>query len=337
MVDLSTDYLGLVLKNPLVPSASPLTDNLYTVQLLQDAGAAAIVMPSLFEEYVDREARHLDRFLHQQEIGHAEADSFHPAPPEFDSYQERYLEKLHQLKRELDIPVIASLNGATANGWLELGQAMQQAGADALELNVYYIAADIEASGQQVEQRYLDLLTDLRQQVDLPIVMKLSSQFSAPLHFIRRLEQAGADGVCLFNRFYQPDVDLETLQIRPRIYPSTSTETLLRIRWTALLHGQVDLSLAVTGGFHTAEDTLKALLAGADIVQLCSVLLERGPQYIARILGDLQDWMESHEYDSIRQLKGSISRDHAINPAEYERANYLDVLDTYTPASGVLR
>jgi dihydroorotate dehydrogenase (fumarate) len=229
------------------------------------------------------------------------------------------------------------LNGTTSEGWIEYGKTIQQAGADALELNVYYIAADIELSSQAVEDQYLNILTELRRHVSIPITMKLSSQFSSPLHFIRRLEQAGANGVALFNRFYQPDIDLETLLITPIINMSRSAETLLRIRWVALLYGQVNLSIAVTGGFHTVEDIIKALLAGADVTHLCSVLLEQGPLHLKQVLGELVDWLEQYEYESIDQLKGSLSRQNAINPVDYERANYIEVLDSYTSPNSLLR
>ena len=337
MADLKTNYLGLTLKNPLVPSASPLSKDIDTAKQLEDAGASAIVMHSLFEERIEEESRRHDRFFHQQDIGHAEADSFHPTPMEYESYQDRYLEKLQQFKSHLDIPIIASLNGTSSDGWIEYGKAMQQAGADALELNVYFIAADIEMSSQEVEDRYLTLLSELRSHVSLPITMKLSSQFSSPLNFIRRLEQAGANGVSLFNRFYQPDIDLETLHVMPKIHLSTSAETLLRIRWIAMLYGHVNLSLAVTGGFHTTEDVVKALLVGADVTHLCSVLLENGPQQLAHIQNKLTGWLDDHEYESVEQLKGSISQQNAINPIAYERTNYIEVLDSYTSSSGVLR
>lgn len=332
MVDLSTDYLGLKLKNPLVPSASPLSKDLSTAKQLEDVGASALVMYSLFEERIESEAKRHDRFFHQQALGHAEADSFHPLHFDYDTYQERYLENLHQLKSQLDIPVIASLNGTTAKGWIEYGKEIQQAGADALELNVYYIAADIELSAQDIEDQYINILTELRHHVSIPITMKLSPQFSSPLHFIRKLEQAGVKGVALFNRFYQPDIDLETLLITPKVNLSTSAETLLRIRWVALLYGQVNLSIAVTGGFHTVEDIIKALLAGADVTHLCSVLLEKGSQHLTQLLNELNDWPEQHEYESIEQLKGSLCQKNAINPADYERTNYIDVLDSYTPS-----
>lgn len=329
MVDLTTQYLGLKLKNPLVPSASPLTKDTSSVKQLEDSGASAIVMHSLFEEHIELESRQHEHLFHQQAIGHAEADSFHPLHYQLNSYQDSYLETILQFKQQLEIPVIASLNGTTPSGWVEYGKAMQQAGADALELNVYYIAADIELSGQEIEDQYIKILTELRHHVSIPITMKLSSQFSSPLHFIRRLEKTGAQGVALFNRFYQPDIDFESLLITPKIQLSTSQETLLRIRWVALLYGKVDLSIAVTGGFHTVDDIIKALLAGADITHLCSVLLDKGTQHVKNLLDQLQAWLELHEYESVQQLKGSLSQQHAINPVEYERTNYLDVLESY--------
>ncbi|MDH3948047.1 MAG: dihydroorotate dehydrogenase-like protein [Gammaproteobacteria bacterium] len=337
MADLTTEYLGLKLANPLVPSASPLSKDLDMAKQLEDAGASALVMYSLFEEKIDYEEEHMARFLHEQAIGHGEATSFHPAPPEYISHQDEYLEQLHNLKTHLDIPIIASLNGTSSSGWIHYGKELQQAGADALELNVYYVAADPDETSQDVEARYINLLKDLRQHVSLPITMKLSSQFSSILYMAQQLEAAGANGLALFNRFYQPDVDLENLNVIPKLELSSSMESLLRIRWVALLHGRVNLSLAVTGGFHTTEDILKALLAGADVTHLCSALLHHGPEHITEILSDLNAWLDEHEYESINQLKGSISQEHAIEPAAYERANYVNVLDSFSHPSGVLR
>ncbi|MGD0960903.1 MAG: dihydroorotate dehydrogenase-like protein [Methylomonas sp.] len=336
MVDLTTEYLGLKLANPLVPSASPLSKSLDSAIKLEDAGASAIVMYSLFEEKITAEQMQMDRFFYGQSIGHGEADSFHPVPDHIKTYQEQYLENLLRLKNCLSIPVIGSLNGVSLGGWIEYGQAMQEAGADALELNIYHLAANIGESSETVENRYLDILRELKKRVSVPLTLKLSPQFSSPLHFARRLEEAGANGIALFNRFYQPDIDLETLQVVPKLELSTSAEALLRIRWTALLYKRVNLSLAVTGGFHTTQDVLKALLAGADVVHLCSALLERGPGCLSDILEDLVDWLTLHEYQSIRQLKGSVSHQHAINPGDYERANYVQVLDNYSHARGVL-
>jgi len=337
MVDLTTEYLGLQLANPLVPSASPLSKDLDMAKQLEDAGASALVMYSLFEEKIDYEEEHMTRFLHEQSIGHGEASSFHPVPDNYISHQDEYLEQLHNLKTHLDIPIIASLNGTSSSGWIHYGKELQQAGADALELNVYYVAADPAETSRDVEARYINLLYDLRQHVSLPITMKLSSQFSAMLYMAQQLETAGANGLALFNRFYQPDVDLESLKVIPKLELSSSMESLLRIRWVALLHGRVNLSLAVTGGFHTTEDILKALLAGADVTHLCSALLHHGPEHLSEILQDLRIWLEEHEYESVSQLKGSISQQHAIDPAAYERANYVNVLDSFSHPRGVRR
>ena len=337
MVDLTTQYLGLTLKNPIVPSASPLSKDVSSALQLQDAGAAALVMHSLFEEQIQQEEHHLGRFFHQQSLGHGEADSFHPVPDVYTSCLDEYLEQLQQLKTKLDIPVIASLNGISPGGWIEHSKALQQAGADALELNIYYVAARAEEDSQVVEQRYLDILTALKKQISIPITMKLSSQFSALVNTVQKFETAGAKGVALFNRFYQPDIDLETLEVVPKLVLSNSMESLLRIRWIAILFEQVTCSLAATGGIHTRDDVLKALLAGADVTHMCSALLQNGPTHIKSILKELDEWLEEREYESLKQLKGSISQRRAIDPATYERANYLSVLESYSHPSGVLR
>ncbi len=337
MVNLTTDYLGLKLANPLVPSASPLSKDVDSAKRLEDAGASAVVMYSLFEEKIEAEEHQMERFFYHQAIGHGEADSFHPMPVNILTYQEQYLEQLQKLKSALKIPVIASLNGTSLSGWIEYGKQLQQAGADALELNIYHMAANAEESSDAVENRYLNILQELKGHVSLPIIMKLSSQFSSPIHFAKRLEAAGADGIALFNRFYQPDIDLETLEVLPKLELSSPSEALLRIRWTALLYGRTKLSLAVTGGFHQTPDVIKALLAGADVVHLCSVLLKQGVGRLTEILTELEQWLVEHEYESISQLKGSVSQQHAIDPSAYERANYVQVLDSYSSPAGVLR
>ena len=331
MIDLSTQYLGLTLGNPLVAASSPLTANLDDAKRLQEAGVAAIVLPSLFEESIHHEQKQLEKFVHSQALGHVEAESYHPVPQEYKGELDNYLEHLQRLKSELDIPVIASLNGVSNNGWIDYGKELMQAGADALELNVYYVAADPSQSGVDVEQRYLDLLNALRN-INIPVSMKLSSQFSSVSNMVMKLQTEGADGVVLFNRFYQPDIDLDTLKITPQLELSNPMEALLRIRWIALIRGRVDLSLAATGGFHSVESIIKALLAGADAVYLCSVLLSKGPEYCAELLKQLNHWLTEHEYESIKQMQGSVSQFCAIDSASYEHSNYRDVIKSYRSA-----
>lgn len=336
-VDLSTTYLGLELDSPLVPSASPLSRSLDTCRRLEDAGAAAIVMYSLFEEELRHDEELMSRFLIDQELGHMEASSFLPLSDRYQRGSDQYLEQLAALKESLDIPVIASLNGVSVGGWIENGRQLQEAGADALELNAYYVAADPARPGTEVEALYVELLAELRQQVSLPVTMKLPLQFSAIPHFVRQLEQAGANGIALFNRFYQPDIDPDTLRVTPHLQLSTSADALVPMRWIAILYGRVGLSLAATGGIYTAQDVLKMVLAGADVTHLCSALLVHGPQQLLHIKADLEAWMEDNGYESITELKGRVSQQHVADPAAFERANYLWVLDSYSPAKGVRR
>ncbi len=329
MIDLSTEYLGLKLANPLVPSSSPLTGSLDSAKKLEDAGASALVLPSLFEQVIEHEQKQLEHFVHSQDLGSYEAQSYQPIPDDYDSELDNYLARIQQFKSALDIPIIASLNGISTNGWIDSGKELQDAGADALELNVYYIAADPDTSGVEVENRYVQLLTDLREHISIPVTMKLSSQFSSVANMVLKLQDAGAQGVSLFNRFYQPDIDLETLQIKPHLQLSSSMESLLRIRWIALIRDRVNLSIAATGGFHKTDDIIKALLVGADITHLCSSLLKNGPEHIAMLKQEMYNWLEEHEYISVTQMKGSISKSSAINPEELEHSNYMHIIKSY--------
>jgi len=329
MIDLTTQYLGLSLNNPLVASSSPLTGNLDDAKRLEDAGAAAIVLPSLFEESVLHEQKQLEKFVHSQALGNYEADSFQPVPADYNGELDNYLEHLQNLKSSLNIPIIASLNGISNSGWIDYGKEMMQAGADALELNVYYIAADPAQTGEEVEKHYIELLNRLREQISIPVTMKLSSQFSSVSNMVTRLQAAGANGVVLFNRFYQPDIDLDSLRIKPHLELSNPMESLLRIRWIALIRSHVELSLAATGGFHNVESIVKALLAGADAVYLCSVLLSKGPDYCGVLLQQLQQWLTDKEYESVLQMQGSVSQSCAIDPAAYEHSNYVNVIKSY--------
>jgi len=335
-MDLTTEYLGMQLKNPLVPSASPLSRSLEMACAMEDSGASALVMYSLFEEAVTAEEEAMVRFLHHQNTGFGEADGFLPDHMDFPGELDRYLEQVAALKSTLEIPVIASLNGVTSGGWIDHAKEIQDAGADALELNVYYIAADIDQPGTQVEQRYVDLLYALRQHISIPINLKLSPAFSSVGNMVIQLEQAGAQGVSLFNRFYQPDIDIHNLRLLPRLLPSTSAEVLLPMRWIALLYGRTRLSLGATTGVHTVDDMIKLLLAGADVVHVCSLLLEKGPEQIKYLLSDLQQWMEQQDFDALSDVRGRLSHINVPNPGELERSNYIQVLDSYSPGKGVM-
>jgi dihydroorotate dehydrogenase (fumarate) len=334
-MDLTTKYLDMQLKNPLVPSASPLSRSIDDAKRLEDAGASAIIMYSLFEEAVTAEEESMVRFLHHQETGFGEADSFLPDHYDFSNGQDLYLENLRALKEALSIPVIASLNGTTPGGWIEHASEMQRAGADALELNVYHVAADIEIDGTQIEQRYLDLLNQLQQHISIPINMKLSPAFSSVANMVKRLENAGAKGVALFNRFYQPDINIDNLRLVSSLHTSTSAEALLAMRWIAILYGRTSLSLGATGGVHSTDDAIKLLLAGADVVHVCSLLLEQGPGAIGPILKGIKEWMEEKGFESLDDVRGRVSQISVSDPSEFERSNYVHILDSFHMSPGV--
>jgi dihydroorotate dehydrogenase (fumarate) len=334
-MDLTTQYLGMRLKNPLVPSASPLSRSIDDARRIEDAGASAIIMYSLFEEAVSAEEETMVRFLHHQETGFAEADSFLPDHYDFSNGQERYLENLQALKQALEIPVIASLNGTTPGGWIAHAREMERAGADALELNIYQVAADVEVSGREIEQRYIELLKLLKRQVTIPINMKLSPAFSSLANMVKQLEMAGAGGVSLFNRFYQPDINIDNLRLSASLHTSTSAEALLAMRWIAILHGRTQLSLGATGGVHTPEDAIKLLLAGADVVHLCSLLLEQGSRAITPIIKGIETWMEEQGFESIEAFRGRVSQISVADPSAFERVNYVNIIDSFTVSPGV--
>jgi dihydroorotate dehydrogenase (fumarate) len=329
MTDLSTRYLGFTLPSPLVLSASPLTEDLDAIRRAEDAGAGAVVLPSLFEEQLAIEGHDLDHHLTHHAHSYAEALTYFPERTDYALGPEAYLEHLRRAKDAVDIPVIASLNGVSSGGWIEFARALEQAGADALELNVYYLPTDPTRTGVEVEHAYLELVGDVRRHVGIPLAVKLPHFFSAIANVALELERAGADGLVLFNRFYQPDFDLERLEVVPNLTLSSSAELRLRLRWVAILYGRVRTDLAVTGGVHTAEDVLKAAMAGAACAMMTSALLQRGVAYVRTVLTDVRRWMEEHEYESIRQMQGSMSQRHVAEPAAFERANYLKVLRSY--------
>jgi dihydroorotate dehydrogenase (fumarate) len=329
MLDLSTTYLGLKLQNPLVPSASPLSKSLDTLKRLEDHGAAAVVMYSLFEEQILNESNELDFFLNRGAESYAEAVTYYPDLGHYNVGPEGYLEQVRQAKATLEIPIIASLNGISTGGWIRYAKLMQEAGADALELNVYHIPTDLTMSGADVEKMYLDLVRDVKASVKIPVAVKLGHFFSSIPNFVKQLDEAGVDGVVLFNRFYQPDLDLESLEVVPNLSLSSSYELKLRLRWAAILHGRIKADMALTGGVHTAEDAIKSMMVGAKVAQLASVLLHYGVHTLSDILVDMQRWMETHEYTSVKQMQGSMSQKNVANPAAFERANYMKVLQSY--------
>ncbi len=324
-MNLHTTWLGMSLNNPLVPSASPLSQDIDEARRLEDAGAAALIMYSLFEEDIIAEEEQLSRLMEFQDIGHCEADSYLPVPDGYRSGLDEYLEQLQALKAALDIPVVASLNGATDGGWVEHGRELEQAGADALELNIFFIP-DPGEDAVAVEARYEAILRQLKGAVGIPVNVKLSPFFTSLGKLVQRLEAAGADGVSLFNRFYQPDLDLDTLKIHPALQYSVPYESLLRMHWIGKLRDRVRLSLGATGGIHGAEQALKVLLAGANVVHQCSVLLQQGPQALTDTLRGIEAWMEEKEYDSLEQLIGSSCQNRAINPEAWDRLNYIRTL-----------
>jgi dihydroorotate dehydrogenase (fumarate) len=330
-MDLSTTYLGLSLPHPLMPGASPLVDDLDMVKRLEDAGAAAIVMHSLFEEQITGERAQTLRHIEAHTDSFAEAPSYFPDRSGVSVGPEFYLEQICRIKATVRVPVIGSLNGTTATGWLEYARMIQQAGADALELNVYVVATNPQEDGQAVEQRVLDILRKVRASVTIPVAVKLSPFFGSFAHFASQLDGQGADGLVLFNRFYQPDIDVETLEVVPRLQLSDSSELLLRLRWLAILSGHLRASLAVSGGVHTAVDAIKAVMAGAHAVQLVSALLQHGPERLQTIREEMLRWMEEHEYHSLGQMQGSMNLMRCPDPAAFERANYVRVLHSWRP------
>lgn len=328
-MDLSTTYLGLKLKNPIVPSASPLSYSLDSMKRLEDAGASAIVMYSLFEEQIAHEAAELDHYLAFGTESYAEALTYFPEAKEYNVGPDQYVELVRKAKESLSIPVIGSLNGISTGGWIDYAKKIEDAGADALELNIYYIPTDPEVTSPDVEDRYLEVLRAVKHTIKIPVAMKLSPFFSSFAHVAKRLESAGADGLVLFNRFYQPDIDLETLEVKPNVVLSTPNAMRLPLRWIAILHGRLKMSLAATSGIHSAEDVVKMVMAGADVTMMCSSLLKNGPGHLTQVLADVNRWMLEHEYVSVRQMKGSMSQKSVADPAAFERANYVKALHSF--------
>jgi dihydroorotate dehydrogenase (fumarate) len=329
MANLHTTYMGLALKNPVVPSASPLSKTLAGMKQMEDAGAGAIVMYSLFEEQIQIEALALHHFLDQGSESFAEAVSYFPKVGDYNRGPDGYLELVRQAKAALDIPVIGSLNGVTTGGWIEYARKIEEAGADALECNVYLIPTRPELTGIEVEQVYLDILTEVKKVVSIPVAMKLGPFFSAIPNMAHKLDKAGADALVLFNRFYQPDFDLEELAVTPGLVLSRSAEMRLPLRWIAILYGHVQADLGLTTGVHTADDVVKGIMAGANVVHTASLLLEQGAGKVGDLVSGLESWLDEHEYESVAQARGALSQRNCAEPAAFERANYMKVLASW--------
>ena len=328
-VDLHTRYLGLDLANPVVPSASPMGQRIETLKAMQDAGAAAVVLPSLFEEQIEHEEVQIGGALDVGTETFSEALTYFPDFEDYNTGADAYLRHVEGSKAELDIPVIGSLNGITVGGWLAHAKRIQEAGADALELNVYFIAADPDEIADAVEDRYVELVEAVRSEITIPLAVKIGPFFSSVGHMAHRLVAAGADGLVLFNRFMQPDIDLETLTVDPSLHLSTSEELALPLRWIGVLRDHVHASLACTTGVHTAEDALKALLVGADVTMMASALLHEGPAHVAAVLDGIEEWLAEHDYESVEQMKGSMSMRNVPNPVAFARANYARLVTSF--------
>jgi dihydroorotate dehydrogenase (fumarate) len=330
MIDLSTEYLGLKLKSPLVVSSTPLTDSVESIQRLEAAGAAAVVLPSIFEEQITLESNALDSDLSRGTDSFAESLSFFPAYDSFRQGQDSYLDLVRNAKKVAGIPVLGSLNGATAGGWVSFAKEIEEAGADALELNTYSLPTMPSVTSTVIEDGIVELVRQVKASTKIPIAVKLTSQFTSLPNLAAKLDRVGADGIVLFNRFYQPEFDVENLTVTPKLSLSRSEELLLRLHWTAILYGTMKAQLGVTGGVHTVEDVLKAIMAGGQVAMLASSLLINGIPHIAKLQSGLVAWMEEHEYTSVWQMRGSLSRQSVPNPATFERGNYIKTLSSFT-------
>ena len=330
-MDLSTTYLGLQLKHPVVPSASPLSLTLDRIHRLEDAGASAVVMYSLFEEQIEGESHLLDHYLSLGADSSAEALSYFPIMSRYNVGPDDYLTQIQHAKASVDIPIIGSLNGVSTGGWVEYARYIQEAGADAIELNIYFISTDVHTSATSVEERYLDVVRAVKSQVTIPVAVKVGPYLSSFANMAMRFATAGADGLVLFNRFYQPDLDLEQLSVVPNLVLSHQHELHLPLRWLAILHGRVPVDFAITSGVHTHEDVLKGLMGGAKVTMMASELLQNGVHRIGDVVRDLERWMEEHEYESVTQMQGSMSQLNVAEPAAFERANYMKMLQSWRP------
>jgi dihydroorotate dehydrogenase (fumarate) len=330
-MNLTTNYLGMNLKNPIVASSSPLSHTVDSIRRLEDAGIAAVVMYSLFEEQIGFDSYYIDYHLTQGVDSYAESMSYFPDMQSYNVGPDEYLNLIRRAKETADIPIIGSLNGASVGGWTDYATLIEEAGADALELNIYYLPTNTKVSGLEVETLYLDILSSVRKAVSIPVAVKISPFFSSIPNMTSRLSDAGADGLVLFNRFYQPDFDLETLEVVPRLVLSNSNDLRLPLRWVAILYGSLTADLAITSGIHCSQDVIKSLMAGARVTMMASELLQNGVRRVGQVLNELVTWMNQHEYESVMQMIGAMSQKHCAEPAAFERANYMKVLDSFRP------
>jgi len=330
-MNLTTNYLGMVLKNPIVASSSPLSHTVDSIRRVEDAGAAALVMYSLFEEQIGFDSYYIDYHLTQGIDSYAESISYFPDMQSYNVGPDQYLNLIRRAKENVDIPIIGSLNGTSVGGWTDYATLIEEAGADALELNIYYLPTHPDITGAEVERLYLDILSAVRQTVTIPVAVKLSPFFSSVANMSNRLADHGADGLVLFNRFYQPDFDLENLEVAPRLVLSNSDDLRLPLRWVAILYGRVSADLAITSGIHTSHDVIKGLMAGAKVTMMASELLQKGVRRIGQVLNELVTWLNEHEYESVMQMIGAMSQKHCAEPAAFERANYMKMLQSYRP------
>jgi dihydroorotate dehydrogenase (fumarate) len=330
-MNLTTNYLGMVLKNPIVASSSPLSHTVDSIRRLEDAGVAAVVMYSLFEEQIGFDSYYIDYHLTQGIDSYAESISYFPDMQSYNVGPDEYMNLIRCAKEAVDIPIIGSLNGASVGGWTDYATLIEEAGADALELNIYYLPTNTQISGLEVETLYLDILSVVRQAVTIPLAVKMSPFFSSIPNMASRLSDAGADGLVLFNRFYQPDFDLENLEVAPRLVLSNSDDLRLPLRWVAILYGRLSTDFAITSGIHTSPDVIKGLMAGAKVTMMASELLQNGVRRVGQVLNELVTWMTDHEYETVMQMIGAMSQKHCAEPAAFERANYMKMLDSYRP------
>ena len=329
-IDLTTKYMGLELRNPLVVAACPLCGDADTLKRLEEAGAAAAVLPSLFEEQIEHDEQEVNRLYEYRSESFAESLSYFPEMNSYNTGTKEYLELLEAAKSKVSIPIIASLNGASVGGWTSYAKSIVDAGADAMELNIYFIPTDLKMTSLDVEKKYAELVAAVKDTISVPLAVKIGPYFTSMPGLLKRIAESGADAIVLFNRFLEPDIDLETLQVSPNLVLSSRHELRLALRWIAILRDQTDISIAATGGVHFADDVIKALLAGADIVQMATALLRYGPPYVKKLLEEVERWLGEHEYSSVTQMKGSLSRGNSPDPSAFERANYMKALTSFT-------